>query len=407
MKTLILILRKYAKDIIDDHAKEIGTKHPIDLEDMKLPYMYWLPKHHKQPVGSRFVVSGSHCTMKKLSQDISKALRIIQKSVGFHCTYNHKFSKSSSYWIINNSSSVHENIQNINLNSTAKSVYSGDFSTLYTLIPHNQLISRIKSMVELGYKVSNKQYIRIGRAKASWSTKIPKNPKILYLTADELMECIKLLLDNLYVIFNNTVYQQVIGIPIGSNCSQELANLYLLSYEFDHVNQLIADGNEEARFTEYNSRYIDDLLSLNDLGYIERVYNDIYPVDMKLNKTNILSTSANYLDVHIEIIDGKFITSIYDKRKDFNFKIISLPHMSSNIPSGPAYGVYISQVYRYFRANNNIDGFYTEVKELSRKLVDQGFTVNKLKYHICKFFRKHFLEFTFKYWDKNDVSNCF
>ena len=262
-------------------------------------------------------------------------------------------------------------------------------------------------MVDLGYKVSNKQYIRIGRAKASWSTKIPKKPKILYLTADELMECIKLLLDNLYVIFNNTVYQQVIGIPIGSNCSQELANLYLLSYEFDHVNQLIADGNEEARFTEYNSRYIDDLLSLNDLGYIERVYNDIYPVDMKLNKTNILSTSANYLDVHIEIIDGKFITSIYDKRKDFNFKIISLPHMSSNIPSGPAYGVYISQVYRYFRANNNIDGFYTEVKELSRKLVDQGFTVNKLKYHICKFFRKHFLEFTFKYWDKIDVSNCF
>ena len=81
--------------------------------------------------------------------------------------------------------------------------------------------------------------------------------------------------------------------------------------------------------------------SLNDMGYIEGAYSDIYPIEMKLNKTNNVSTAANYLDLNIEIVNGKFVTRLYDKRRDYNFKIISLPHMSSNVPTStnPTYGV--------------------------------------------------------------------
>ena len=43
-------------------------------------------------------------------------------------------------------------------------------------------------------------------------------------------------------------------------------------------------------------------------------------------------------------------TSLYDKRDDFNFHIINFPFLSSNIPSSPAYGVFISQLIRYARA---------------------------------------------------------
>ena len=39
---------------------------------------------------------------------------------------------------------------------------------------------------------------------------------------------------------------------------------------------------------------------------------------------------------------GQLSTKIYDKRDDFNFKIINFPNMCSNIPASPAYGVYIS-----------------------------------------------------------------
>ena len=35
--------------------------------------------------------------------------------------------------------------------------------------------------------------------------------------------------------------------------------------------------------------------------------------------------------------------------KEFSFDIVNFPHMSSNIPSKPTYGVYISQLIRIGR----------------------------------------------------------
>ena len=43
-------------------------------------------------------------------------------------------------------------------------------------------------------------------------------------------------------------------------------------------------------------------------------------------------------------------TSLYDKRGDCYIAIINIPHLDSNIPTTPAYGVYISQVMRSARA---------------------------------------------------------
>jgi hypothetical protein len=53
------------------------------------------------------------------------------------------------------------------------------------------------------------------------------------------------------------------------------------------------------------------------------------------------------LDLYLEFDDsGQLSTKIYDKRDDFNFKIINFPNMCSNIPASPAYGVCIA--YNFF-----------------------------------------------------------
>ena len=53
--------------------------------------------------------------------------------------------------------------------------------------------------------------------------------------------------------------------------------------------------------------------------------------------------------------DGQLHASIYDKRDEFNFHITNFPFLSSNIPSSPAYCVFISQLIRYARAAPRMD----------------------------------------------------
>ena len=48
--------------------------------------------------------------------------------------------------------------------------------------------------------------------------------------------------------------------------------------------------------------------------------------------------------------DGQLCTSFYEKRDNFNFHRTNFPFLNSNIPSSPAYSVFISQLVRYARA---------------------------------------------------------
>jgi hypothetical protein len=83
-----------------------------------------------------------------------------------------------------------------------------------------------------------------------------------------------------------------------------------------------------------------------------------YPPELEDKETTDTASSASLLDLCLEFDDsGQLSTKIYDKRDDFNFKIINFPNMCSNIPVSPAYGVYISQLIRYARASSNYSDF--------------------------------------------------
>ena len=85
-------------------------------------------------------------------------------------------------------------------------------------------------------------------------------------------------------------------------------------------------------------RYIDDVLSLKNTNFAEYL-EFIYPRELEIKETTETAASSSYLDCYLYIDNGKLTTRLYDKRNDFNFPIV----LSSNIPSAPAYGVYISQ----------------------------------------------------------------
>ena len=71
-------------------------------------------------------------------------------------------------------------------------------------------------------------------------------------------------------------------------------------------------------------------------------------------------------------------SSLYDKRDDFNFHITNFPFLSSNIPSLPAYGVFVSQLIRYARACSSHECSILRAMRLSNKLLGQGYVKERL-----------------------------
>ena len=97
-------------------------------------------------------------------------------------------------------------------------------------------------------------------------------------------------------------------------------------------------------------------------------------------------SSASFLDLYLEFDDsGQLSTKNYDKREDFNFKIVNFPNMCSNIPASPAYDVYISQLIRYARASSNHSNFLKRHLYLENRLLDQGYKKIRLIRSLKKF----------------------
>jgi hypothetical protein len=144
-----------------------------------------------------------------------------------------------------------------------------------------------------------------------------------------------------------------------------------------------------ARSFNFTFRYIDDVLSLNNSRFGDFV-DRTYPIELEIKDTTDTDRSASYLDRHLEIDSDWWLrTNLYDKRDEFNFPIVNFPFICSNIPAAPAYGVYISQFIRYSRACGSYPDFLDKRLLLTRKLLNQGFLLIKLKSSLRKFYGHH------------------
>jgi hypothetical protein len=103
--------------------------------------------------------------------------------------------------------------------------------------------------------------------------------------------------DNICVVFGGQVFQQSVGIPMGTNCAPLLADLFLYSYKTKFIQKLLHEKKKSLSVV-FNSTfwYIEDVLSINNSQFHSYV-DSIYPNDMEIKDTTEYSTSALYLDV--------------------------------------------------------------------------------------------------------------
>ena len=377
-------------DVVTEHLKFMTQyKIYVDHHLRYLPSFYWLPKLHKQPYGTRFIAASNKCSTKPLSKLLTTCLSMVSRHFKQYCNGIYCKTGVNCFWIIDNSQQVLSALSKINYFSTAKHLDSYDFSTLYTSIPHTSLKEALTSLIKEAYKVRDNIYLVADiKGKVFW-TDIPSKAASKFSIPEEtLIKLVEYLIDNIYVSIGNRVYRQCVGIPMGTDCAPLLANLFLFYYEYKYVKNLIKNNIILAKKFNNTMRYIDDLLTLNNTQF-DAAIKDIYPQELQLKKTTENATALSYLDVLITIDNGRYSTAVFDKRDSFSFNIVNFPHLSLNIPSKPAYGVYISQLVRIGRICSNFVQFKLRHYTLTQKLMKQGFWYSGLCMAFRRFARSH------------------
>jgi len=209
----------------------------------------------------------------------------------------------------------------------------------------------------------------------------------IYLTVEQVAEMIAFIVNNTFIFNDEELLRQILGIPMGTNAAPQLANLYCYSYERDYINKLVGDGeNRKAQQLHNSFRLIDDLFSMdNETADDFLTPGLVYPTALILKETS-LPDHVNFLGMRISNSPdrGGVTMKVYDKRRDFSFRVNNYPYLESNIPRSICYGVFSGLLHRYHRICTESSDFLDEALRLAHLLIQRGYS----KKLLCRRFRQ-------------------
>ncbi|KAK3083912.1 hypothetical protein FSP39_005205 [Pinctada imbricata] len=377
-----------ASEIIDNHNSAFASFgfHTKNL-DLDLPYLYCIPKMHKNQYKQRFIAGSSRCSTKSVSILLTKVLSEIKSGLQKYCSTVYSRSGINQMWILKNSKELLEHLKSTHF-SKVHSIKAFDFSTLYTTIPHSNLKERLAKIISNAFtsKYGNRKYkFIVVNYDKTYFVKEKSDSENKYTETD--IQMLNFLIDNIFVVFGGKVFQQIVGIPMGTNCAPLLADIFFYSCEAGFIQSLVSEGKGYlASDFNFTCRCMDDVLSVSGPRFADCLGSGC-PSGLGVGGTTETNNSASYLDIMLSCgAGGHMNTSLYDKRDDFNFTITDFPFLSGSIPSSPAYGVFVSQLMRYARAGTKCADFVLRAGRLSDGLLGQGCVCDRLASSLGKFY---------------------
>jgi hypothetical protein len=268
-------------------------------EEAELPHLYYNPKDHKIGEPLRPIVSGMKSPTQKISAFLDQIIRPI-------------FDKATPY-SLSNSIVFLKHLQKHQ--TTEKTLlYTFDITDLYTMIPQQESILAICEL--LG---ENKIFKVNGD--------IPINT---------IRTLFKHVLENAFFVLqlpgqDPKFFKQIRGGPMGSECTQVLADVYMRKWEKQFREQQIAEG-------ELYYRFRDDIFLTTQKDRLEmnRILEELGKKDKNIGLTYETGKHVDYLDVRIEVETPNFRTKIFRKLAAqpyiLPFTSAHPPHVVKNIP---------------------------------------------------------------------------
>lgn len=265
-------LAKSYNDVIDPDRRLSKSKDwPVSellkflqslIKDFTFQKFSGIPKVHKPTLAFRPIQSFRGWLAQPLASYLSAVLQ--------------PFLRKTFKAICSDSSSLVKNLEVLKKDlPTEIKLFTADVVNLYPSIPQDSLLSTLE-----------RQILEIHR-----TYELTENSQLPY-SPSELFELFKYVITVNYCSFDGLVYRQISGIPTGSNCSVELANLWLCTMERPLVT------NPKLLFY---TRYIDDILGITttdfDLGQFSSAYNQLHG-NLKLEFSQ-LQDKVEFLDIVI------------------------------------------------------------------------------------------------------------
>jgi len=403
------LVSKSAESIIDDNDHLVNSilGNKLDESFRSLPLIYWMPKMHYTPCRKRFIIASAQCSTKPLTKVMSKIFRHIFNQIQtFHhkCTFYKNYNK---FWVIQNSFPVLNKIHEINAKKKAREISAFDFSTLYTKLPHDDLIRVLNEMVDFAFnggkfkRNGNRKFLTLFSNSSYWTK---KSHGLISFSKNKIKRLLTHLIKQCHFQFANLVLKQVIGIPMGIDPAPFWANLYLHYYEDKHVSTIMKTDAARARLYKYSTRFIDDQCNLNDSGQFKASCQSIYPPELQV-KCEHEGQHATFLELDITIENGMFVYRLFDKRDNFPFSIIRMPDLSGNIPDHVFYGSVMSEFLRIARATLLYHDFVHKAKELFIRMIRQSGDRHMLLLQLKKAINKHTTIFKKYHKSTRDILN--
>ena len=121
---------------------------------------------------------------------------------------------------------------------------------------HQKLKSRLATIIRNSFlhKNGNRRYkyLVLGR-EGPYFVKEHSDSKNKF-TEEDIIKMLEILVDNIFVVFAGKVFQQIIGIPMGTNCVPLLADIFLYSYEAEFIQSLLSAGKKRLA-SQFNFTY--------------------------------------------------------------------------------------------------------------------------------------------------------
>ena len=391
---------------------EVCKQYNIEpLDKAKVANFHIRVKLHKEPIGYRFVAGSPNAPLTPISKWLTLAFKaIMPDTVDLWSEVVANIpgapQDGNKSWVISDSDVIKDMCIKYNKrrgDRTPVNMSTYDFTSMYTTLSLDDLKERIGSLLKEIFErrraASRTKFLVVDvDGSYCWQTSALKglSPKKKSFSVEQLVEMLTHLVDNTFVSFAGKLWQQIVGIPMGTNCAGFIANLYCFTYELDFLKRVVSEGRWElARQLQNCTRYIDDLFNLGipDFDSLRYLPEGIYPKDiLELNVADA-GHSVPYMDIFVRQNRRRgLITNIYDKRLDNKFKdvqVIRYPHIDSCLASMAKYGIVTSQMHRFARRCSLRSDFVYNNSLVIHRMIQKGYRVSLIWSFVRKFMNQH------------------